>query len=237
MSSDNDRPNSKAEEFSWPPLESNPEIFTEYMHNVGLPKSYAIGEVFGFDEDLLAFIPQPIHATIVCCERLQKARDKQRGSESDANNVEYFMKQTGTLDNACGIIACIHATFNSNAKTEITRDSILGKFWNDTKDLTPMERCTSLETNDDFKTVHKGYASKGQSKEIKSDQSSVKCHFIAYVLQNGKLVELDGTRAGPYILGDCDDVLRGSISEVKRKLAEGEISESLNMMTLSNSNG
>jgi hypothetical protein len=23
--------------FEWPPLESNPEVFSDYMHNVGLP--------------------------------------------------------------------------------------------------------------------------------------------------------------------------------------------------------
>ena len=26
--------------FSWPPLESNPEIFTKYMHDVGLSKDW-----------------------------------------------------------------------------------------------------------------------------------------------------------------------------------------------------
>ena len=46
-----------AEDFEWPPLESNPEIFTQYMHNTGMSKDWAIGEVFGFDEELLAFLP------------------------------------------------------------------------------------------------------------------------------------------------------------------------------------
>ena len=237
MSSEKEQPNNEkgeAEKFAWPPLESSPEVFTEYMHKIGLPNNYAIGEVYGFDEDLLAFLPQPIHATIICCERRNKTQDKQRGSESNVNQVQYFMKQTGTLDNACGIIACIHATLNSNADLELKlpSDSILGRFWKDTKSCTPMERCTALERNDEFKIIHHGFASKGQSREINSDQSAVKCHFIAHVIQNGKLVELDGTKAGPHIIGDCDDLLRGSILEVKRKLEDGEISEQLNMMTL-----
>ena len=62
----------------------------------------------------------------------------------------------------------------------------------------------------------------------------MKHHFVAYVLNNEKkLVELDGTKAGPVILGECGDVLRGSIQEIKGKLERGEISESLSMMTLS----
>ena len=46
--------------FSWPPLESNPEVFTNYLQSIGLPQTFSIGEVFGFDEELLAFIPQPV---------------------------------------------------------------------------------------------------------------------------------------------------------------------------------
>ena len=76
--------------FDWPPLESNPEVFTQYMHNVGLDNQFAIGEVFGFDEELLAFLPQPIHATIVCYERLKKEEDVELGSED--TQVDYYMK-------------------------------------------------------------------------------------------------------------------------------------------------
>jgi hypothetical protein len=28
------------ETFNWPPLESNPEIFTKYMHEVGMSKDW-----------------------------------------------------------------------------------------------------------------------------------------------------------------------------------------------------
>ena len=54
--------------FKWPPLESNPEVFTKYLHKIGLSEDWAVGEVFGFDEDLLAFIPRPILAVIVAFE-------------------------------------------------------------------------------------------------------------------------------------------------------------------------
>lgn len=43
--------------FQWPPLESNPEIFTKYMHNLGMPQHWQFQELLGFDEELLAFIP------------------------------------------------------------------------------------------------------------------------------------------------------------------------------------
>jgi len=207
------------------------------MHKVGLPSLYSIGEVYGFDEELLAFLPQPIYATIVCYERLQKDKDRQLGTTDDNGAVKFYMKQTNSLDNACGVIACIHAALNTtDVVATLPPESILGRFASETKDSSPMERCIALENNSDFKSTHRGYASRGQTKEIRSDQSSVKHHFVAYVLssdQPTKLLELDGTKRGPLVVGDdCNDVLRGSIAEIQRKLREGEISQSLSMMTL-----
>jgi ubiquitin carboxyl-terminal hydrolase L3 len=96
--------------FSWPPLESNPEVFTSYLHSIGLPSTFSIGEVFGFDEDLLAFLPQPVLGVIVCYERLipkSDYREQDKGSADDYDKVLYYMHQSKVLDNACGIIACL----------------------------------------------------------------------------------------------------------------------------------
>ena len=62
-------------DFQWPPLESNPEIFTKYMREVGMSGDWAVGEVFGFDEELLAFIPQPVVGVIAAMQRLKKEED------------------------------------------------------------------------------------------------------------------------------------------------------------------
>ena len=67
-----------AQPFHWPPLEGNAEIFTEYMVKGGLDGSkFAFNEIFGFEEDLLAFIPTPRYGVIICAERLKKAEDKE----------------------------------------------------------------------------------------------------------------------------------------------------------------
>uniref|UniRef100_A0A7S4J079 Ubiquitin carboxyl-terminal hydrolase n=1 Tax=Odontella aurita TaxID=265563 RepID=A0A7S4J079_9STRA len=219
------------DEFDWPPLESNPEVFTEYLQKIGLSKEYSIGEVFGFDEELLAFLPQPIHGIIVTLERLNRESDVAKGLAVDVSKVDYYMDQTGSLDNACGIIACLHAIFN-NSDSMLVADSVLENFLVSTKSQTPAERCKSLEKNNDFKNIHKGFAMKGQSAAITTDQSKVQHHFVAYVVKNGQLIELDGTKKGPYVIGECSDVLRGSIKEIQRRLEQGEISDKLSMMTL-----
>jgi ubiquitin carboxyl-terminal hydrolase L3 len=228
--------NNKDKVFDWPPLESSPEVLTEYMHNVGLPAAYQIGELYGFDEDLLAFVPQPVHATVVCMERkhLDRDTDRSRGDASLASKTRYYMKQTGTLDNACGIIACIHATLNSpEVAIQIAPDSVLGRFYTALESSTPMECCQALEVNDEFKRTHKKFASQGQSREINSNQAAVKHHYIAYILHDGKLLEMDGTKQGPHVVAEnCTDVLRGTVAEMQRRLALNEITDNLAVMTL-----
>lgn len=105
-------------------------------------------------------------------------------------------------------------------------------FWDSVKDKSSQERATDLENNTGFQEVHKTYASQGQSSEAQT-QSDVKHHFVAYVISDGKLIELDGTKKGPLVVEEgTDDVLRASIKEIQRKLQDGEISETMSMMTL-----
>lgn len=237
IESNNDDDAAEEKKFSWPPLESNPEVFTTYLRSIGLPATFSIGEVFGFDEELLAFVPQPVLGIIVCLERTAGKSEYnaiRTGSAEDYDKVSFYMHQSRVLDNACGIIACLHAVFNSPV-VDVDPSSVLGRYRGANERTTPTEKCKSLEQNVEFQNIHKTHASKGQSRAINSDQSKVRHHFIAYVLdKEGKtLVELDGTKKGPVLLDGCaGDLLRGSIREVKGKLERGEISESLSMMTL-----
>merc|ERR1712086_728359 len=137
-----------------------PDIFTEYLHAVGMAKQWAVGEVFGFDEELLAFLPQPVVGVIVAIERLKKADDTQKGSADLSSIVPYYQKQHGKLDNACGIIACLHAALNNLDQITLEKDSVL----------------------ENFQQQHKGHAAQGQS-NMAANQSEVKHHFVAFVVK------------------------------------------------------
>jgi ubiquitin carboxyl-terminal hydrolase L3 len=65
----------KKERFNWPPLESSPEIFYEYMHSLGLKDSMGFFELYGFDEELLMMNPQPVYGVILAYERLIKDKE------------------------------------------------------------------------------------------------------------------------------------------------------------------
>lgn len=232
MSETTNQPSSSdASAFHWPPLESNPEIFERYMHELGLPKTWGFSELFGFDEDLLAFVPQPVVGVIVNFERLEKDEDKARGSMD--TSVQYYMKQTGTLDNACGVIACLHTIFNNVGLIALEDGKTLSNYWKNVQDKSPAERAYILEGSTDFQKQHKSFASQGQSTMAQS-QDEVKHHYVAFIINDkGQLVELDGTKKGPNVVAEaCQDVLRGSIAEIQKRLANGEISESLSMMVL-----
>lgn len=99
------------EVFDWPPLESNPDVFTDFLENIGVPNDWVVYQCFGLDDDCLQFVPQPVVAVIATFERLVQLEEKERGDPQVETN--YFMKQTYKLDYACGVIACIHSIFNN----------------------------------------------------------------------------------------------------------------------------
>jgi len=43
------------------------------------PATWGFSELFGFDEELLQFIPTPVLAVVVNMERLKKEEDKEKG--------------------------------------------------------------------------------------------------------------------------------------------------------------
>ena len=146
------------------------------------------------------------------------------------------MKQTEVLDNACGVIACIHAILNNlgeGANKIQLGDGVLKNYLDQNRTNTPAERATSLETFTEFQQVHASKAALGESNQA-AHQSEVKHHFIAFVVNSaGQLIELDGCKQGPNVVSEnCADVLRGAVAEIQRRLGAQEISESLSMITL-----
>ena len=111
------------------------------MQQLGLNPAFGFTELYGFDEELLAMVPQPVKAVILNAE--QKKKFKEAGSLDTQSN--YYMKQTANLDNACGVIACLHSILNLGSECYAS-DSILDKFQKECAGKTPAERATFMET-------------------------------------------------------------------------------------------
>jgi ubiquitin carboxyl-terminal hydrolase L3 len=91
------------------PLEANPESFNPLASVLGLDTSrYSFVDVLGFDEDLLALIPQPVEAVIMLFPTLERWDDPKRmlveGETDDTVDKEGLVYFRQRLSNHCGTI-------------------------------------------------------------------------------------------------------------------------------------
>jgi ubiquitin carboxyl-terminal hydrolase L3 len=109
------------------PLESNPEVFTELVHKLGVSESLEFQDVLSLDDaDILAFLPRPVHALILVFPTTDTYEERVREKDSCleqylGNAVDgdvLFFKQT--INNACGLYAVLHAVCNGGATAELS---------------------------------------------------------------------------------------------------------------------
>lgn len=189
--------------------------------------------MYGFDDDLLAMVPQPSLALLLCFPITEATEDrskKQAEAALDAGPDVFFMHQY--VPNACGTIALLHTAMN-NCRVEgdaegkgegnqtdlipVARDSYLGKFLSNTMELSPTERGNYLEEDEELEGIHAEAAQEGTS-AVPSAEDNVDLHFIAFVLKNGRIVELDGRKHGPVPHGEStrENFLKDAIEVVKK---------------------
>jgi len=185
----------------WVPLESNPEVMTQFMHNLGVPKKWQLVDVYGFDPELLAATPQPVLAMILLYPYSQQAEVDHKKAEEERIKKDgqvvakgiYHMKQL--VSNACGTVAIIHCIANNLDKIKL-EDGPFKDFLNKTKDLSFEERGEELMKCETISENHHESAQEGQT-EAPSLDEKVEHHFIAFVHVDGHLYELDGNKPFP----------------------------------------
>ncbi len=105
------------------PLESNPDVFTELIHSLGISTSLSFHDVLSLDDpELLAFLPRPVHALILVFPTTEAYEQRVEVEDSEAEDCleggevgeVVFFRQT--INNACGLYAILHAVFNSEAR-------------------------------------------------------------------------------------------------------------------------
>lgn len=177
--------------YRWKPLESNPEVFNDYIHKLGVSSSIGVSECYGLTPDLMAFVPQPVLAVILTYpydDAKESARsDALKDLDAPAAIPEvYYMKQL--VGNACGTIALIHALANTVSDADLGT-GILGDFIRRTRGKKPEEIGESLGEDKKFCDQHSSSSSQGQSDDVGENSDY---HFICFVPVNDVLYELDG---------------------------------------------
>lgn len=196
------------------PLESNPEIFSELAHTIGLSSVLQFHDVYSVsDPDLLAFLPQPVLAVIVLfpiSSHYESDRKVSPGPSVRDLNISWFKQ---TIRNGCGLYALLHALSNLSPDF-IVNDLILNQLLLSrlADDLTETEISNLVEQLEEAVQLDTNFGLKGQTDAPEADDD-VQFHFVTYVRgKNGHIYELDGRRDGPVDLGktELDSVLDDS---------------------------
>ncbi|KAH9973188.1 peptidase C12 ubiquitin carboxyl-terminal hydrolase 1 [Lactifluus volemus] len=225
----------------WIPLESNPDLFNNWAHKVGLVESDAeFVDIYGLDDDLLGLVPKPVKAVILLfpirgkLEELRKTEEaqiKERG-QVPVDPTVFWIKQT--ISNACGTIGLLHAL--TNAQVIYEPESPIVRFIDACQDKTPFERAEFLESTELFADIHAAVATNTDlhfTCFVQAPESSVReAEEVATTAAKHRLIELDGGRAGPVDRGESVDLLKDVAKYVKEQIIPKAPSLEFSMIAL-----
>jgi len=235
---DEEEVKAKHKKVHWVPLESNPDMLTQFASKGGLPEGWQFVDIFGTDDELLAMVPQPVLAVTLlfeCSQNIKAFKEKQReeinASGQTISDDLIYMKQY--VGNACGTIATIHSVLNNAELVGLAEDTPLGKFLSTIKEKTPEEAGNMLADAADLHEASQESAQGGQTAAPEAT-ANVDHHFIAFVEKGGDVYELDGAKAFPVNHGKSEgDLLKKAISVVKTNFMNVDPdSVQFNMMAL-----
>jgi ubiquitin carboxyl-terminal hydrolase L3 len=205
---------------AWHALESDPDLWREYMEKLGVDvNSLDFIEIYSledhpFDDSIYSFI----------------FLYPDNGSSSISNVSQPLMddklwtiKQIEELDSCCCLIALLHAIGNNLDKVILKPNSPLAEFFEKTKTMTADERAEVLLNDTTIHEAHEETAEQGQTEIV--DSGKVGYHYIAYIVSNNnKLYELNGSTRGPQakFIGECNEESFFSCvtREIKQKVNE-----------------
>eukprot|EP00294_Goniomonas_avonlea_P006547 CAMPEP_0114556286 /NCGR_PEP_ID=MMETSP0114-20121206/9214_1 /TAXON_ID=31324 /ORGANISM="Goniomonas sp, Strain m" /LENGTH=238 /DNA_ID=CAMNT_0001741493 /DNA_START=14 /DNA_END=730 /DNA_ORIENTATION=+ len=190
-------------------MESNPDVMTKLVGELGLPAKWSVNEVFGLEPDLLSFVPAPTVAVILLfpskpvfkeCKAQQKKKIDDEGQKVPDNL--FFLKQGSTLGDACGTIALIHSVANNVEKLGLA-DGPLKDFIEKTKGMDPIARGEALARDTGIHAAHSKFVQQGQTST--AEEGGTGHHFTSFTVLDGDLFELDGSKGFPVNRGPCGE--------------------------------
>ncbi|KZO91090.1 cysteine proteinase [Calocera viscosa TUFC12733] len=213
------------------PLESDPDVFTQLIHNLGVSKTLSFVDVLSLtDPNLLAFIPRPVLALILVFPdfgdyaagyaKEQAGKPEYEGSGPGEDAV--WFKQT--IGNACGLYALLHAVCNGKARDHVDANSPMARLLTEITPLSVGPRAHALESSTELEDAHRAAALQGQTVAPPAEDH-VEHHYICFVRshKNGHLYQMDGMLKGPVDLGEAggeDDLMGERTLQVVRKFVE-----------------
>ncbi|GKY98027.1 hypothetical protein MPSEU_000760800 [Mayamaea pseudoterrestris] len=179
----------------WFPLESNPQLLNDYLGKLGLNVAQvSLHDVFSTEDWALGMVPRPVYAVVFLyplTNKLKSRNDHAVSTSSDSHMI-YIPQRIG---NACGTMALLHATLNA------TRPYIMANSWLKQFDkqmqsaASNLQRAQVLEADETLAELHEQATRSAQSatqRQDLSDYENLETHFVTFVCDNQRLMELDG---------------------------------------------
>ncbi|ANZ76818.1 BA75_03669T0 [Komagataella pastoris] len=179
------------------PLESNPEIFSNFGTQLGLIPRYAFYDIFSLDSEMLSLYPRPNDGVILLFPVTREYEEfKAKETPSRDVNVNWYKQK---VKNACGLYALLHILTNlSKDHLQQDQNNILDRYEKSQESIDELIQDVS-------KHIYNQYAVQGET-EAPSAEEDITLHFITFVKNSdGRLIELDGRRDGPIDLGALDE--------------------------------
>ncbi|KAI0752243.1 ubiquitin carboxyl-terminal hydrolase [Irpex lacteus] len=229
------------------PLESNPDVFTQLMHNLGVSSALAFHDVLSIDDkELLQLVPRPALALVLLFptledhEVLRKAENEAAVAYDGSGEDEDVIWFKQTIGNACGLYALLHAITNGRAREYIGKNTLISRLLKECVPRDPNERALVLEESSELQRVHTSAAVQGDTVPPESAKAEVDFHYVCFVPshRNGHLYEMDGDKwGGPIDLGvhleEGEDLLTERVLEVVRAFVQrNKHNEGFSLMAL-----
>ncbi|KAI3338340.1 ubiquitin C-terminal hydrolase L3 [Ustulina deusta] len=217
------------------PLESNPELFTELIHTLGMSKRLAFHDLLTLspsDEDLLSFVPRPALALVLVIPAPEgytaRLREEEKdvpphGKKGDEEDVVFYHQ---TIGNACGLYATLHAVSNGEARAFVEPSTHLSRLIERCAPLDSAQRIEALESDEQLAAVHASVASRGNTAPPADITVEALFAYMTFVKSrmSGRLYQLEGCRKAPVdldcVLREDEDLLSGKALDAVRKFVE-----------------
>ncbi|KAJ6032387.1 hypothetical protein N7540_003119 [Penicillium herquei] len=194
-------------------IESEPALFNVMLREFGV-KGVKVQEVISLDEEMMAFLNQPIYGLIFL---FRWREDDSENQEAICPDGLWFANQTA--NNACASVALLNIVNNI---PNVDLGENLQHFKNFTMDFTPALRGDAINNFEFVKRIHNSFArkmdilnadiqlrseskSKKRSKGQDDNDSDGSFHFIAFMPAMGQLWKFDGLERQPQALGKCSE--------------------------------
>ncbi|KAH7395722.1 ubiquitin carboxyl-terminal hydrolase [Cadophora sp. MPI-SDFR-AT-0126] len=199
----------------WVELESDPSLFNYIIRKYGV-QDVKVQEVFGLDDECMAYVPKPIYGMIFLFKYHDDDAENLEDSQKCPKHV-WFANQT--TNNACATVALLNIVMNIPG---LELGDNLQAFKEATQKLKPPYRGKRLSDNDFIRGIHNSFARKidilnadlllkheyekwkSQAKKENKDEEEG-YHFIAYVPVQDEVWRLDGLQREPVKIGDSGD--------------------------------